>query len=52
MLERDNPERLRGVLHRTVGIAGMIDIAGRIVQRLPINIILLIEVHDIRIVPG
>ena len=52
MLERDNPDRLRGVFHRTVGITGMIEIAGSIHQRLPINVILLIEVHDVCVVLG
>ena len=52
MLERDNPERLRSVFHRTVGITGMIDIAGGIGQRLPVNVILFVEVHDVHIVLG
>ena len=50
--ERDNPDRLRSVFHRTVGITGMVDIAGGIGQRLPVNIILFVEVHDVHIVLG
>src|SRR5262249_52972228 len=48
----DNPDRLRRVFYDTIWITGMVDITCRISQRCPVNIVLVIQVKNVRIVVG
>ena len=52
MPQSDNPQCFPGLFDRTVGVTGMVDIAGGILQPHAINIVALIELKDIRITRG
>jgi hypothetical protein len=45
VLQRDNPDGPGGQVGGAVGVTGMIDVAGGVAARLPVDIIAVIEVN-------
>jgi hypothetical protein len=45
----DNPDRAFRYQDITVGVTGMIDVAGFVLERLPVNIVAVIEMKNVRV---